>query len=78
MYLDNGILDDTALPNFQNPLLTYTLCLFFFVVEGISGKSQLLFALVFTTRYLDLFTAFISLYNTSMKVWYFGAVAGGC
>ncbi|KAL4669306.1 hypothetical protein H8959_007860, partial [Pygathrix nigripes] len=34
---------------------------------GISGKSQLLFALVFTTRYLDLFTSFISLYNTSMK-----------
>lgn len=38
------------------------------VSSGISGKSQLLFALVFTTRYLDLFTSFISLYNTSMKV----------
>ncbi|XP_011661838.2 ER lumen protein-retaining receptor 2 [Strongylocentrotus purpuratus] len=37
---------------------------------GISGKSQLLFALVFTTRYLDLFTSFISVYNTSMKVIY--------
>ncbi|NWS18512.1 ERD22 protein, partial [Pachyramphus minor] len=37
---------------------------------GISGKSQLLFALVFTTRYLDLFTSFISLYNTSMKLIY--------
>uniref|UniRef100_A0A8C5S2H7 ER lumen protein-retaining receptor n=1 Tax=Laticauda laticaudata TaxID=8630 RepID=A0A8C5S2H7_LATLA len=36
----------------------------------ISGKSQLLFALVFTTRYLDLFTSFISLYNTSMKLIY--------
>ncbi|XP_072127939.1 ER lumen protein-retaining receptor 3-like [Mobula birostris] len=35
---------------------------------GISGKSQLLFALVFTTRYLDLFTSFISVYNTSMKI----------
>lgn len=35
---------------------------------GISGKSQLLFALVFTTRYLDLFTSFISVYNTIMKV----------
>uniref|UniRef100_A0A8D2ZJF3 ER lumen protein-retaining receptor n=1 Tax=Scophthalmus maximus TaxID=52904 RepID=A0A8D2ZJF3_SCOMX len=34
---------------------------------GISGKSQVLFALVFTTRYLDLLTAFISLYNTTMK-----------
>ncbi|XP_004407197.1 PREDICTED: ER lumen protein retaining receptor 3-like [Odobenus rosmarus divergens] len=35
---------------------------------GISGKSQILFALVFTTRYLDLFTNFISIYNTVMKV----------
>jgi hypothetical protein len=43
---------------------------FLSVCSGISGKSQLLFALVFTTRYLDLFTSFISLYNTSMKVWY--------
>ncbi|XP_053082782.1 ER lumen protein-retaining receptor 3 isoform X3 [Acinonyx jubatus] len=34
---------------------------------GISGKSQILFALVFTTRYLDLFTNFISVYNTVMK-----------
>ncbi|KAM4721558.1 ER lumen protein-retaining receptor 3 [Rhinophrynus dorsalis] len=35
---------------------------------GISAKSQLLFALVFTTRYLDLFTTYISVYNTVMKV----------
>ncbi|KAL2100968.1 hypothetical protein ACEWY4_002729 [Coilia grayii] len=35
---------------------------------GISGKSQMLFALVFTARYLDLFTSFISFYNTIMKV----------
>lgn len=35
---------------------------------GISGKSQLLFALVFSTRYLDLFSSFISVYNTSMKI----------
>uniref|UniRef100_A0A8C8JWL1 ER lumen protein-retaining receptor n=1 Tax=Oncorhynchus tshawytscha TaxID=74940 RepID=A0A8C8JWL1_ONCTS len=39
---------------------------------GISGKSQILFALVFTTRYLDLLTSFISLYNTTMKVIYIG------
>ncbi|XP_033108701.1 ER lumen protein-retaining receptor 2 [Anneissia japonica] len=38
--------------------------------SGISGKSQILFALVFTTRYLDLVTNFISVYNTSMKVFY--------
>lgn len=36
---------------------------------GISGKSQLLFAVVFLTRYvnIDLFTSMISIYNTSMK-----------
>ncbi|CAD7691753.1 unnamed protein product [Nyctereutes procyonoides] len=37
---------------------------------GISGKSQVLFAAVFTARYLDLFTNYISLYNTYMKVVY--------
>lgn len=35
---------------------------------GISGKSQILFAIVYTTRYLDLFTTFISTYNTFMKI----------
>ncbi|KAI4895616.1 hypothetical protein NFI96_017038 [Prochilodus magdalenae] len=39
---------------------------------GISGKSQVLFALVFTTRYLDLFSNFISIYNTVMKVVFLG------
>ncbi|XP_049869211.1 ER lumen protein-retaining receptor [Pectinophora gossypiella] len=34
---------------------------------GISGKSQILFAIVYTTRYLDLLTTFISTYNTVMK-----------
>ena len=37
---------------------------------GVSGKSQIMFAIVFTTRYLDLFTNFISLYNTCMKVFF--------
>lgn len=37
---------------------------------GISGKSQIMFALVFLTRYLDLFTNFVSIYNTSMKTLY--------
>lgn len=37
---------------------------------GISGKSQIMFALVFVTRYLDLFTSFISVYNTSMKLFF--------
>jgi len=35
---------------------------------GVSGKSQMLFAIVFTTRYLDLITSFVSVYNTSMKL----------
>ncbi|KAJ6824341.1 uncharacterized protein M6B38_354075 [Iris pallida] len=36
--------------------------------SGISLKTQELYALVFLTRYLDLFTDFISVYNTVMKV----------
>ncbi|KAH8868643.1 ER lumen protein-retaining receptor [Schistosoma japonicum] len=37
---------------------------------GLSGKSQLLFAIVFISRYLDVFFNFISLYNTIMKVFF--------
>ncbi|XP_022142339.1 ER lumen protein-retaining receptor A [Momordica charantia] len=36
--------------------------------SGISLKTQELYALVFLTRYLDLFTGFISIYNTVMKL----------
>ncbi|KAK3724977.1 hypothetical protein QZH41_017455 [Actinostola sp. cb2023] len=39
-------------------------------VAGLSGKSQILFGLVFATRYLDLFTSFISVYNSVMKCVY--------
>ncbi|XP_054615215.1 ER lumen protein-retaining receptor 3-like [Dunckerocampus dactyliophorus] len=39
---------------------------------GISGKSQVLFAVVYSSRYLDLFTTFISPYNTFMKVVFLG------
>ncbi|CAB3224121.1 unnamed protein product [Arctia plantaginis] len=35
---------------------------------GISGKSQILFAVVYTARYLDLLTNYISAYNTFMKM----------
>lgn len=35
---------------------------------GISLKTQELYALVFACRYLDIFTDFISLYNTVMKI----------
>lgn len=38
------------------------------IFAGLSGKSQIMFAMVFTARYLDLFTTFISAYNSVMKV----------
>ncbi|CAK8671605.1 unnamed protein product [Clavelina lepadiformis] len=37
---------------------------------GLSALSQVLFALVYTTRYLDLFLNFFSIYNTTMKITY--------
>ncbi|CAD6996956.1 ER lumen protein-retaining receptor [Ceratitis capitata] len=40
---------------------------------GISGKSQLLFAIVYLTRYLDLFTTYVSLYNSIMKILFLSA-----
>jgi ER lumen protein retaining receptor len=43
---------------------------------GISGRSQILFALVFITRYLDLFTHYISLYNSIMKCFYLASSIG--
>lgn len=39
---------------------------------GISLKTQELYALVFATRYLDIFVSFISLYNTVMKLIFLG------
>jgi len=45
---------------------------------GISGKSQFLFATVFLTRYLDLFTSFISLYNTCMKLIFISSTVATC
>lgn len=40
---------------------------------GISGKSQILFTVVYISRYLDLFTTYISLYNSVMKLVFLGA-----
>ncbi|RUP45658.1 HDEL sequence binding protein [Jimgerdemannia flammicorona] len=40
---------------------------------GISFKTQLLYAIVFPARYLDLFTDFISVYNTVMKIFFIGS-----
>ncbi|PNX89582.1 er lumen protein retaining receptor-like protein, partial [Trifolium pratense] len=36
--------------------------------SGVSRKTQELYAIVFLARYLDLFTDFISVYNSFMKV----------
>ncbi|CAL8090559.1 unnamed protein product [Calicophoron daubneyi] len=36
--------------------------------SGLSGRSQVAFALVFTTRYIDLFTTFVSVYNSCAKI----------
>ena len=36
-------------------------------VAGLSGISQVFYAIVFSTRYLDLFTNFLTVYNTTMK-----------
>lgn len=41
--------------------------------SGISFKSQLLYAVVYCTRYLDLFFSFVSLYNSTMKLVFIGA-----
>ncbi|OAF70035.1 ER lumen protein-retaining receptor [Intoshia linei] len=37
-------------------------------VAGLSGNCQLMFLIVFVTRYLDIFTNFVSIYNSSMKI----------
>ena len=42
----------------------------------VSGKSQLLYLLVFISRYLDLFTNFVSYYNTFLKIFFIAATAG--
>lgn len=41
--------------------------------SGISGKSQILFAIVYSTRYLDLLTTYVSLYNSFMKLIFISA-----
>ncbi|KRT83255.1 hypothetical protein AMK59_3614 [Oryctes borbonicus] len=45
---------------------------------GISGKSQLLFAIVYTSRYLDLLTVYVSMYNTLMKLVFIAASYATC
>ncbi|KAF1884043.1 hypothetical protein Lal_00013003 [Lupinus albus] len=40
---------------------------------GVSLKTQELYALVFASRYLDIFTNYVSLYNTTMKLIFLGS-----
>ncbi|KAK4782289.1 hypothetical protein SAY86_016391 [Trapa natans] len=40
---------------------------------GVSLKTQELYSVVFATRYLDIFTHYISLYNTIMKLIFLGS-----
>lgn len=35
---------------------------------GVSGKTQLVLLSVFVARYVDLFTFYVSLYNSALKV----------
>lgn len=50
----------------------------FVSTAGISGKSQVLFTMVFITRYLDLATNFVSVYNSVMKVIFILAMLATC
>jgi len=45
---------------------------------GISGKTQLMFMICFLTRYIDLFSNFVSVYNSVMKVAYIASSIGTC
>ncbi|XP_025013253.1 ER lumen protein-retaining receptor B isoform X2 [Ricinus communis] len=45
-------------------------------LQGISLKTQELYAIVFITRYLDLFTKYYSLYNSIMKLVFIGTSVG--
>lgn len=43
---------------------------------GISGKTQILYAIVFITRYLDLFTIYVSVYNVVLKIVFIVSTVG--
>lgn len=43
--------------------------------RGISFKTQALYLAVFCTRYLDLFTDYVSFYNSVMKLFFIGSTA---
>jgi ER lumen protein retaining receptor len=65
--LFNLIISTPLLPSFPPPAPP--------LPSGISLKTQILYTLVFATRYLDLATRWVSLYNTVMKAVFLGASA---
>jgi hypothetical protein len=48
-------------------------CISSLPTPGISFKTQALYVTVFVSRYLDLFTTWISLYNFIMKIFFIGS-----
>ena len=56
--------------NVQIPFLWLLPFLNLYYTIGVSIKSQVLYIIVFTARYLDLFTVYISFYNSFMKLIY--------
>lgn len=46
--------------------------------HGVSGKTQVLFALGFMTRYLDLLTRYTAIYNTLMKLTFIATTIATC
>lgn len=42
-------------------------------INGLSLKTQSLYVLVYVTRYLDLFSKYVSLYNSLMKIFFIGS-----
>lgn len=45
---------------------------------GVSGKSQILFAMTYMCRYLDLLAYFLSVYNSAMKIIFIGMSLTTC
>ncbi len=54
-------MEDAVLCRLENSII-------YMLVLGLSGKAQLAFAIVFSARYLDLLTSFVSVYNTVAKM----------
>ncbi|KAI5723033.1 hypothetical protein M8J76_000054 [Diaphorina citri] len=57
-------------------LAAMLLLLKIWTTRSCAGKSQFLFAIVYTARYLDLFTSYVSVYNSFMKIVFIAASYG--